>query len=133
VQPGPGSADHGDYGAGFPVMAPPPLWGPPPPLRPGPGSDVGAVAGSWTLPGIGAVPVVGGDGFGMGAALTDPSPNVRVDNPRPAAIAAALAKRLRSIVVRSLRGYVVFSVLACGYPANAETNQRRRATMLPSD
>ena len=107
-------------------MAPPPLWGPPPPLRPGPGSDVGAVAGSCTLPGIGAVPVgdgVGiGDGFGIGAALTGPTPNVSVDRPTPTAIAAALAKRLGSIVIRSLRGYVMFSVLACGYPANAETN-----------
>jgi hypothetical protein len=85
------------YGAGFPVMAPPPLWGPPPPLRPGSGSAVGAVAGTWT-PGPPGANGVGDGGFGIGAALTGPAPNVSADRPTPAAIAAALAKRLRSII-----------------------------------
>ena len=108
MQPGRGSADHEDYGLGFPVMAPPPLWGPPPPLFPGAGSAVGAVAGSCTLPGIGAVPVGPGigDGFGIGAALTGPTPNVSVDKLRQAAIATAPAKRLTFMKFHSLRGYL---------------------------
>jgi hypothetical protein len=60
--------------------------------------------------------------LGIGAALTGPDPNINVDMPTPAAIAAALATRLRSIVFRSFRGLNVFNVLVSGYPANAETN-----------
>jgi hypothetical protein len=103
-------------------MAPPPLWGPPPPLFPGAGSAVGAVAGTCAPPGIGAVPVGDGDGFGIGAALTVPTPNVSVDKPMPAAIAAALAKRLMSMMFHSLRGCLCCNPLLIGYPANAETN-----------
>jgi hypothetical protein len=54
---------------------------------------VGAVGSSTCAP-PGAVGMVGdGDGFGIGAALTGPTPNGSVVMAMPAAIAAALAAR----------------------------------------
>jgi hypothetical protein len=83
-------------------MPPPPPLGPPPPLC-GSAPVVGAMLMPGLMPGAGAV-VGPGDGLGIGAALAGPTPNISVDMPTPAAIATALAMRLRSIIFRSLRG-----------------------------
>jgi hypothetical protein len=96
-------------------MLPPPLWGPPPPLCGT--TPVGAVV----MPGPGGLDGEG-DGLGIGAALTGPTPNIGGAMTTPAAIAAALATRLRFIGFRFPRRLYVFNVLINGYPGNAETN-----------
>ena len=86
----------GDYGVFVvSVMLPPPLWGPPPPLCGT--ADVGAIV----MPGPPGAGWVGDGGGSNGTALTGPTPNISVDMPTPAAIVAALATRLRSIVFHS--------------------------------
>jgi hypothetical protein len=58
--------------------------------------------------------------LGIGAALTGPNPNISVDMPTPAAIAAALATRLRFIGFRFPRR--LLCLVTSNYPGNAETN-----------
>jgi len=101
-------------------MLPPPLWGPPPPLC-GMAPDVGAIDMPGDMPGAGGL-VGAGDGLGIGAALTGPTPNISGATTTPAAIAAALATRVRFMDFRFPRRLFVFSVLKSGYPGNAETN-----------
>jgi hypothetical protein len=92
----------GFQGGGGTVSVPPwPPLGPPPPVCGATGPPgVGAV-GSSTCGPPGAFGTVGaGDGFGIGAALTGPTPNGSVVMAMPAAIAAAPAARRRFFVTR---------------------------------
>jgi hypothetical protein len=69
-----------------------------------------------------------GDGGGSnGAAVTGPIPNSNVDVATPAAIAAALATRLRSIIFRSLRGFVCSTCWSAATQLTLKPTPQRRA------
>ncbi len=75
------------------------------------------------LPGPpGAGGLVGDGGESNGTALTGPIPDISVDMPTPAAIAAAPAARLGFIALHSPRRLWAFKMLAGEYPANAVPN-----------
>ena len=97
--------------------------GPPPPLCGATAPPAGGAVGSSTCTPPGAGGLVGpGDGLGIGAALTGANPDISGDTAMPAAIAAALATRLRFIGFRFPRDFHKSNVLVSAYPGAAETN-----------
>src|SRR5271154_3372752 len=72
------------------------------------------------MPGPPGAGWVGDGGGSNGAALARPTPNISGEMATPAAIAAALAARLRFIGFRFPRG--LLTSLVSGYPRNAQTN-----------
>jgi hypothetical protein len=95
---------------------------------------VGAV-GSWTCAPPGAGWTVGEGGFGIGAALTGPTPNETVVMAMPAAIAAALAARERFFVITldSRRRTVWTGVGDVAVRAAGATAEDQQRQLLPLD